>query len=287
VLSFDLFSFLSMGCLVNLDFYDELLATCVLPLVLAAGALGYARYVASRDWWRVFTQIYLVILFCIYPGVSRKILTIFKCESFFVNVAGEQDCDDLGVWRDDDACFQSFLRADYRLSCDDERYAAWSVFGGLMVALYPVGVPCLFWALLRRSVVHKASAGRTHELAFIKEAYKDEYYWWEVAEVLRKLFTTVMAVFFMEGSASQILVTLLVALAAFGCLLFYSPYLADDDNVVAAGAQMGIILASLSALCIKVNVTVDDAWSKEAFDTMLVMLLVSVPVLALLEVLLE
>jgi len=106
-------------------------------------------------------------------------------------------------------------------------------------------------------------------------------------EVLRKLFLTVVAVFFMEGSASQILATLLVALAACGCLRSFNPYLADDDDVMAAGAQLGLVLASLSALCIKVNVTADDSWSEEAFDAMLVVLLVSVPMLAIIEVGLE
>ena len=121
----------------------------------------------------------------------------------------------------------------------------------------------------------------------LTQSYQLRCYWWEVVEVLRKLLLTVLAVFFMEGSASQILATLLVALATCFCLRSYNPYLADDDDVVAAGAQMGLVLASLSALCIKVNVTVNDAWSKEAFDAMLGLLLVSVPVLAVFEVGLE
>ena len=106
-------------------------------------------------------------------------------------------------------------------------------------------------------------------------------------EVLRKLFLTVLVVFFFEGSASQILATLLVALAFLVGLRSFNPYLADDDDVMAAGAQLGLVLASLSALCIKVDVTVDDSWSEEAFDAMLVVLLVSVPALAILEVGLE
>ena len=123
--------------------------------------------------------------------------------------------------------------------------------------------------------------------AIIPQAYKDGYYWWEVVEILRKLFLTVLVVFFFEGSASQILATLLVALAFLVGLRSFNPYLADDDDVMAAGAQLGLVLASLSALCIKVNVTMDDSWSEDAFDAMLVMLLVSVPVLAILEVGLE
>jgi len=120
-------------------------------------------------------------------------------------------------------------------------------------------------------------------VAFIEEAYEPAYYWWEVLEGLRKLLVTTLAVFFMDGSASQILATLLVALVFLLALRSYNPYLGDDDDVLAACAQVGLMLTSLSALCLKVNVTTDDAWSEEAFDVILGLLLLTIPAFAVVE----
>ena len=110
----------------EVDFFSELLFFCLMPWGLAALTFVFAHHVHSRDPSRsrssVFTKVFLVVLFCIYPGVSRKVLSTFKCEYFLT--AAEQGehvrhtCEDLGyTWRDD-ACYRSFLRADYSLSCD-------------------------------------------------------------------------------------------------------------------------------------------------------------------------
>ena len=104
-----------------------------------------------------------------------------KCERFEVALADEPACVASGlVWAEaDEACFHSFLSADYSVSCDDERYKTWLTFAGLMVGVYPCGVPLLFWLLLRRS--HRSSGDGSDDdddgLAFIQEAYLDEYYW--------------------------------------------------------------------------------------------------------------
>ena len=64
------------------------------------------------------------------------------------------------------------MRADYSISCDDERYASWSTFAGFMVLVYPVGVPALFaWLLYRiRDVRDDELNPHVLALGFIQEA---------------------------------------------------------------------------------------------------------------------
>ena len=45
-------------------------------------------------------------------------------------------------------------------------------------------------------------------------------------------------VFFYEGTGSQIIVTLLVAFGFFAILMRFSPYKADDEDMLAAFAQV-------------------------------------------------
>ena len=45
-----------------------------------------------------------------------------------------------------------WLRADYAVACDGEAHAPYRAYAGIMVAVYPVGIPLLYYALLRRQL---------------------------------------------------------------------------------------------------------------------------------------
>lgn len=73
IFGFDVFNFLSIGCVLPMDFFDELLATCLSPLVLALGVGVWILFRRMQEPKQAFTSIYLVVLFCMYPGVTRKV----------------------------------------------------------------------------------------------------------------------------------------------------------------------------------------------------------------------
>ena len=149
-----------------------------------------------------------------------------------------------------------------------------------MTIIYPVGIPTLFAVLLWKSSDADA-------LQFIEAAYEPSFFWWEIAELSRKLLLTTITVFFVPDTASQIIAVLLVAFFFLVLLRSFNPYLAADDDLVAAGAQVGLVLTSLGALCAKVEVTSEDSWSTASFDVILTGVLASVPLMALLFVLVE
>jgi len=43
---------------------------------------------------------------------------------------------------------QRYLRLDYSLDCDGGRYSSFVWFAALMVLVYPVGIPALYFTLL-------------------------------------------------------------------------------------------------------------------------------------------
>ena len=124
----------------------------------------------------------------------------------------------------------------------------------------------------------------THGCASVcTRRYEGDFFWWELVEVGRKLALTLILVFFMEGSATQIVATMLVSFAALMLLTTYRPYRADDDDTTAVVAQVGLVLTSFASLLMKVDVTGQDDWDTAVFDVTLVLIILSVPLFACLE----
>ena len=69
------------------------------------------------------------LIFLIYPSTSAAILSFFQC--FPV----------------DDG--HSYLRRDFSIDCDTEAHSMMRHYAVLMVAIYPLGIPVMYWALFR------------------------------------------------------------------------------------------------------------------------------------------
>ena len=72
--------------------------------------------------------------------------------------------------------------------------------------------------------------------------------WWEIVEMLRKLFITAIAVYIYPGSASQIAVSLLVMMAYLALVLLLRPYRSASDSWVAATAHFELSFILIAAL---------------------------------------
>lgn len=71
----------------------------------------------------------------------------------------------------------------------------------------------------------------------------DENFWWyEVMELCRKLIFNGVMVFIAKGSIEQILAALFVCLIYLALLLFFQPYLDPTDDLVAAVAQFQLFV---------------------------------------------
>ena len=117
------------------------------------------------------------------------------------------------------------MRDDYSISCDSSRRAAVVLYAGLMVCVYPLGVPLAYAVLLRRrrdrlnppvdrglsraAALEAQLAARDGDptikaLTFLFDVYEPEYWWWEIYESLRRVACTGVLVLFPVNSVLQL-----------------------------------------------------------------------------------
>jgi hypothetical protein len=182
--------------------------TSVIQGVAEALAQAQAR-VAAIHWKGVFKASFM-LLFIAYPGVSLKVLRLFKCRHIEVE------------W---------WLAADMRLRCYDGRWAGFALYGLIMAVLYVVGLPAaVLWILWRRrhklfgspTVPFVASTRAT--FGFLYEDYGSTAWWWEVEELLRKLLLSAVVVLIEEGSPLQVTLAVLVSGWAHVLHAMYKPW---------------------------------------------------------------
>eukprot|EP00903_Cladosiphon_okamuranus_P015456 g14274.t1 len=118
--------------------------------IVHIGALTYtvasSRNSHSPDGLRAATgkhlSLALFVMFIVYSSVSYIVFQTYVCETL-----------DDGI---------TYLRADYSLTCTTSVHTAWEVYAGIMIIVYPVGIPVVFawWLVPNRHAIAKASAGR-------------------------------------------------------------------------------------------------------------------------------
>lgn len=123
------------------NFYDRLILATVGPLVLVALlALTYSIALARNDGSpRVVAKIkrkhmstLLLVALFIYSPTSTTVFETFGCDVL-----------DDGIY---------YLRADYRLECTTPEHRSYQGYAGIMIAVYPVGIPLYlaFWLFRHR-----------------------------------------------------------------------------------------------------------------------------------------
>lgn len=169
---------LSFSCVVETDFYQQLLLATIVPiLVLAALTVTYAisrqrnghSPEGLRDAKHKHLSIALFIMFIVYSSVSYTIFQTFVCETL------------------DDSV--SYLKADYSLVCDTDAHTAYEAYAALMILVYPIGIPAAFawWLGSHRHQLVKVKPGAENleslkPMASLWAAYKPHRYYYEVSE---------------------------------------------------------------------------------------------------------
>lgn len=110
----------------------------------------------------------LFVLFVVYATVSYTIFQTFVCDTL------------------DDG--NSYLRADYSLTCSTGLHTAYRLYAGVMVMVYPVGIPCVFgWWLFKHhrelKEENRASNAELKPLADLWQPYTRSKYYYEVNDL--------------------------------------------------------------------------------------------------------
>ena len=110
------------------------------------------------------------------------------------------------------------MMSDQSVDCGTAKHAAYQVYAGVMMVVYPVGIPTLYGVLLWRAREPLQEEGREgneklHKIAFLWQDYEPELWWFEVFDCVRRLSLTGLLVFVFKGQASQIVVAMVRASA--------------------------------------------------------------------------
>jgi hypothetical protein len=213
----------------------------------------------------------LFILFLMYPGASSDIFAVFQCERL----------DDGTRW----------LTRDYSIDCDGPSHGAASAFAAIMLLVVPLGVPLLFLILLLRkrrelrcaqaadgaaSAADVAVASDSMgSLQMLTDAWKEEYYYFEVVECLRKASIVGLGVLLPPGSVVRSVGGLLVAFGSFALYALLQPYREPVDNVVQLLCQFDLFAVMLFGLVERLQ---QDGAAMEPHVGVLLLLLSCTPI---------
>ncbi|KAH8062471.1 hypothetical protein JL722_3389 [Aureococcus anophagefferens] len=162
----NILSALPLDCFRRVTFFESLVFQTTSPMVL--GAAVYVVWTARElraagdadARHKIFaSKHYLLLLlsFCVLPGAAATTLQYFGCSRYDL---GEFEEDAGGGWRrqseagrDKRATFPTSealwtLNADPTIRCYEKRYGSWGLFVGLMIVVYPVGIPLFYFIIL-------------------------------------------------------------------------------------------------------------------------------------------
>jgi len=169
---------LPLSCLQLGSFFDQLLflvlSPCLLGLLVLACSMAIEvstkRKAASLKAGLLRALPYLLyLLFFAFPLVSSHAFQAFACEEF------------------DDGT--RFLRVDYSLDCNDAEHGQVVSLAWVAIALYPIGIPLLYLALLltaRKAILTEQPTDLSRSLTFLHHDYEPSMFCWEIVEIFKK-----------------------------------------------------------------------------------------------------
>ena len=202
----------------------------------------------------------LRVLFIAYPIVTNHAFDGFSC----ILLDGGSEV------------ASSWLSADTSVRCDTEHRALWAVAplagrsefaSGVTLAwfaifIYPVGVPLLIAVVLyrgRKAIATGRSTQISRSTRFLHDNLKKSYFWWEIAEVLRRFLLVGAFILgpYPRGSTMQISLALVVSALYLVLQVVAMPYATYSDNFLAMMCSLGMTMFLLAALILKVNSLVE------------------------------
>ena len=265
-LNFDLSWVFSIGCFLEVDFHDRLLWTTIAPVVMI-GLLGGTYAVASRQHHRSQETVLrnirhkhvstaLLTTFLVYSSVSSVVFQMFACDAL-----------------DDD---NLYLRADYRIKCDSLKHRALQVYAGVMIFLYPVGIPSLYALVLfsnchvLRDTKNRTESFVVRSMSDLWKPYKPQRFYYEIIECGRRIMLTGVIVFIYPNTAAQIAVTLAISVVFMIVSEVLAPHESHWDAWISRVGHIVIFASMYVALLLKVDVSGENTTSQKTFEVILI-----------------
>lgn len=264
LINFDISFVMSSSCWIRINFYQRLVLVTVVPLAIVITcactflvAMRRNRHSATAlsTVRNKHLSVVLFVAFLVYSSVSFTTFQTFVCDPM------------------DDG--NSYLRSDYSLVCNSERHEAYLLYAGIMVIVYPVGIPAVFafWLVRHRRELEKPDRD---EIASLKPysalwgSYKPSCYYYEIVEYGRRVVLTAVAVFVLPDTPEQIAAVLFSALFFMFISEAISPFSSEAEMWLYRWGN-GILLASMYvALLLSVDLTSQESRSSSAMTVLLI-----------------
>ena len=161
------FSLLPLDCAFRPTFFDRLVVSTVLPFLVAAALvcgekLGCREEIDGNVLDARTAYRLLLLSFAVLPSCAALTFQYFACSRYDLGDVAYDAPSGRLVREDDDLWV---LYADKSVECHGARHRRWGPYAGLMIAVYPLGVPLLYLALLWRERARlnpSADAMRAH-----------------------------------------------------------------------------------------------------------------------------
>eukprot|EP00808_Paulinella_micropora_P008261 g35593.t1 len=225
VANLDLIPWFALRCLTGLSYYQEVLVSALLPVLLMAVLLCYTAWSVRRERTDYSDEghrsrlVKLLIFtgFLTYPALCSKILAFFYCTQ--IN----------GDW---------YLVADMRLSCFDSLWYFWLPVLVVLVLTYPIGLPLFLFLRLRHFHRKDLLSARHIRAAYgsLYESYLRVAWWWDLLEMFHKLLLT--SLLLLLSPNLRMLSSLLVCGGFLILLLIFAPFLRRGDDRLQLLAQV-------------------------------------------------
>jgi hypothetical protein len=215
---------------------------------------------------------FIFISFCLFQSASSSTFSAWDCTEFSLDSTTNPQK-------------RQFLREDLSIECGSDEHRQVQQIAHIFFAIWPVGVPCIYLALLwqcRKALTSsKRSTDLSRRLSFLHEEYRSHFFWWEVRlptehgtlfavlswslvrrVVAQPLFMVqrLMAVGFVmiwvprpEDASLRIICGISITLIYMVMLLVFQPYMRKDLNYLAAiGAQFSLAFSMLVSLYLRI-----------------------------------
>jgi len=239
----------SVQCATSLGFFDKLIVTGLIPVALALSVFlfvflplrvidrydyrddGTSRHLHDIAVAKCF-KLLLFGLFLLYPSTSAKVLSMFLCRT----VDGH-----------------SYMLVDFSIECGGQEWNRFLPAGIIFLIAYPIGIPLVFFGLLRRYRNKRELESVRIILGFLFSAYNPRNWYFEMVDMGHKLFLTSLIPFFPTNA--QIPVAMVAATLYLIMIITIAPYVREIDDRIHALAQIQIFLLLLLGLTISNNGT--------------------------------
>jgi hypothetical protein len=249
------------------NYISTMVLTTSIPLGVSA-LLGIAYWSESKlrqclNWnapalgrQQAYAFSFLMLTFLVLANTSSILFNYFSCQTFPEAENGPQ----------------SYLTSDYSINCSSERYLLYQIYAGVMIFVFPFGIPMMYTTLLwkyRKEFSDSKWKSSVPSLGFLVRSYKAGFFWFEVVECARRLILA-SVIGILPNSAASAPVTGIIVCQLFNYIsVQYKPFKKDDDNNLNIVLSNSLSLIFLATLIIGASTISLENTSQQVFGSIL------------------